>query len=112
MTCAACGETKADLLPIFGEQGTLQAEIAGRVIRKHASSPADGKPQASSAQGGPLFRHLRIDGCRACDHYLLTVDLGRDSQAVPFVDELAAVPLDIYAKELGMTKIVPNLMGF
>ncbi|MDQ6766636.1 MAG: formate dehydrogenase accessory protein FdhE [Candidatus Eremiobacteraeota bacterium] len=112
MTCAACGETKTDLLPIFAEQGTLQAELAGRVIRKHGSSQTDGNPEQTSAQGAPRFRHLRIDACRACAHYLLTVDLGREPQAVPVVDELAAVPLDLYAKELGMTKIVPNLMGF
>jgi|GEM_PF-387237 len=127
MTCAACGETKTDLLPIFGEQGTLQAELGGRVIRQHGTSQngapqngasknstlqTDGEPQAPSAQEAPRFRHLRIDGCHACAHYLLTIDLGRDPQAVPVVDELAAIPLDLYAKEHGMTKIVPNLMGF
>ena len=31
--------------------------------------------------------------------------------AVPIVDELAAVPLDLYAREQGKHKIVPNLMG-
>lgn len=112
MTCAACGETKADLLPIFGEQGTLQAELAGRVIRQHGTSQTDREPQAPSAQQAPRFRHLRIDACHACAHYLLTIDLGRDPQAVPVVDELAALPLDLYAKEHGLTKIVPNLMGF
>jgi len=111
MTCAACGETKTDLLPIFGEQGTLQADLAGRVIRKHGSQIDETQTQAQAA-GTPRFRHVRIDACRACAHYLLTVDLGRDAHAVPVVDELAAVPLDLYAKEQGMTKIVPNLMGF
>jgi formate dehydrogenase maturation protein FdhE len=111
MTCAACGETKTEFLPIFGEQGTLQAEIAGQVIRKHGAHIAESSTQAA-AEGTPRFRHVRIDACRACAHYLLTIDLGRDGAAVPVVDELAAVPLDLYAKEQGMTKIVPNLMGF
>jgi hypothetical protein len=28
------------------------------------------------------------------------------------VDELAALPLDLVARERGFTKIIPNLMGF
>ena len=28
------------------------------------------------------------------------------------IDELAAVPLDLYAAGLGLTKITPNSMGF
>ena len=33
-------------------------------------------------------------------------------RAVPEVDELVALPLDLYAGEHGLTKITPNLMGF
>ncbi len=56
--------------------------------------------------------HVRIDGCESCHRYLLTFDLRKDTRSVPIVDELAALPLDLYAQEQGMTKIVPNLMGF
>jgi FdhE protein len=58
------------------------------------------------------FPSLRIDACEACRTYLVTVDMPKDSQAVPVVDELAALPLDLYARERGFTKITPNLMGF
>lgn len=58
------------------------------------------------------FPHLRIDACETCRRYLLAVDLRRDAAAVPVVDELAALPLDLYAGERGLTKVVPNLMGF
>jgi FdhE protein len=57
------------------------------------------------------FPHLRVDGCASCHRYLLTVDLRRDTRAVPVVDEIAALPLDLYAREQGLTKITPNLMG-
>jgi formate dehydrogenase maturation protein FdhE len=57
------------------------------------------------------FPHLRIDACQTCHQYLLTLDLRRDTAAVPLVDELAALPLDLYARERGFTKIVPNLLG-
>jgi hypothetical protein len=56
--------------------------------------------------------HLRVDGCDTCRRYLVGVDLRRDAAAVPVVDELAALPLDLYAKERGLGKVVPNLMGF
>jgi FdhE protein len=57
------------------------------------------------------FPHARVDGCQTCHKYLLTFDLRRDTRAVPVVDEIAALPLDLYAREQGLTKITPNLMG-
>jgi FdhE protein len=59
-----------------------------------------------------LFPHLRIDACEICRRYLITVDQRKDPRAVPVVDELAALPLDLVAAERGYTKIVRNLMGF
>ena len=57
------------------------------------------------------LKHIRVDGCRTCGKYLLTFDLRRDARAVPIVDELAALPLDLYARDQGLTKITPNLLG-
>jgi len=57
------------------------------------------------------FPHVRVDGCQTCRKYLLTFDLRRDTRAVPVVDEIAALPLDLYARDQGLTKITPNLMG-
>ncbi len=65
----------------------------------------------------PIFQeherlpHVRVDGCQTCRKYLLTFDLRRDTRAVPVVDEVAALPLDLYARDQGFTKITPNLMG-
>ena len=57
------------------------------------------------------FPHARVDGCQTCRKYLLTFDLRRDTRAVPVVDEIASLPLDLYARDQGLTKITPNLMG-
>ena len=57
------------------------------------------------------FPHLRADACETCRRYLITIDLRKDPNAVPVVDELVALPLDLYVKEPGFTKIVPNLMA-
>lgn len=55
--------------------------------------------------------HLRADACQTCHRYLITVDQRKDPEAVPVVDELAALPLDLYTQERGFAKIVPNLMA-
>ena len=54
---------------------------------------------------------LRVDACEACRKYLVTIELAKEPAAVPVVDELVALPLDLYARERGFTKITPNLMG-
>ena len=55
--------------------------------------------------------HLRADACQTCHRYVITVDLRREPEAVPVVDELVALPLDLYVQERGFAKIVPNLMA-
>jgi formate dehydrogenase maturation protein FdhE len=39
------------------------------------------------------------------------VHLEKEAAAVPDVDELAALPLDVWAQEKGYRKIQPNLAG-
>jgi len=56
--------------------------------------------------------HLRLDACERCKRYIVSVDARLEGRAVPIVDELAAIPLDIAAAERGFTKITSNLMGF
>jgi FdhE protein len=54
---------------------------------------------------------VQVEACERCRRYLITVDGRRDEAAVPVVDELAALPLDLHARERGFVKIAPNLMG-
>lgn len=57
------------------------------------------------------FPHLRIEECQSCRGYLKAVDLRKDGHAVPQIDELASVELDLWAGEQGLEKIQPNLLG-
>jgi formate dehydrogenase maturation protein FdhE len=107
MTCPSCGEDSSSRLPIFSEEGTTSGERGSVVRGLQAKLPAD-----SRAENMPVFPHVRIEACNTCRHYLLNIDLAADPAAVPLVDELAAVPLDLYARERGFSKITPNLMGF
>ena len=55
--------------------------------------------------------HVRVEACDTCRHYIKTIDLTKDGRAVPVVDELAAIPLSLWASENGYTKVIPNLLG-
>ena len=57
------------------------------------------------------FPHVRVEACDTCRFYLKAIDLTRDGLAVPDVDELAAVPLDLWAIGRDYTKLQPNLVG-
>jgi Protein involved in formate dehydrogenase formation len=92
--CASCGETA-------GAQRTVHAE--------QRAGPRVGRGSSESAA---MFPHVRIEACASCERYLIDVDLGLDPASVPEVDELAALPLDLYAAERGLSKITPNVMGF
>ncbi len=57
------------------------------------------------------FPHIRVECCDACRTYLKSVDLSKNGNADPLVDELASVPLDLWAQEHGYAKLRPNLLG-
>jgi len=55
--------------------------------------------------------HVRVEACDTCRHYIKTIDLTKDGRAIPVVDELAAIPLSLWASENHYTKVSPNLLG-
>src|SRR5262245_46331114 len=57
------------------------------------------------------YDHIRLEACDSCKSYIKTVDLTRYGLAVPLVDEVAAGPLDVWARERGYEKIELNLLG-
>ncbi len=55
--------------------------------------------------------HIQTMTCEACRTYMHLVDLSKDAAAVADVDELSALPLDVWALEQGYSKLRPNLAG-
>jgi FdhE protein len=55
--------------------------------------------------------HIRIEACDSCKSYLRTIDLTKNGRAIPIVDDLAAIPLSLWAEERGYTRLQPNLLG-
>jgi FdhE protein len=58
------------------------------------------------------FDYVRVEACDRCKVYVKCVDMTKNGLAVPVVDELAAVPLDLWAQENGYVKLERNLMEF
>jgi formate dehydrogenase maturation protein FdhE len=92
--CPSCGEADEARLLVYSEHWEGAVSLNG-----NGAEPA-------------VFPNLRIVGCETCRRYLIEVDMALDGRAAPEVDELAALPLDLYAADQGLTKVTPNLMGF
>jgi len=116
-TCPFCGEKPvAGVLRGEGE-GAKRSLICSlcatewefrRILCPGCGEEAvDKLPVYSASQ----FEHVRVEACDTCHGYIKSVDLTRNGLAVPVVDELATVPLNIWADERGYTKLQPNLLG-
>lgn len=57
------------------------------------------------------FPHLEVQVCESCKVYLHLVHIEKDTNAVADVDELAALPLDVWAQERGYRKMQTNMGG-
>jgi formate dehydrogenase accessory protein FdhE len=57
------------------------------------------------------FPHIRVEACESCKVCVRTIDLATNGNAVPLVDDLAAIPLSLWAQEHGYTSLHPNLLG-
>lgn len=57
------------------------------------------------------FPHIRVECCDTCKSFLRTVDLLKEGHAVPVVDDVAAIPLTLWAHEHDYSRIAPNLLG-
>ena len=55
--------------------------------------------------------HIRVEECGSCRTYIKAIDLRENGLAVPVVDELASVELDLWAVEQGLSKVRTNLLG-
>jgi formate dehydrogenase maturation protein FdhE len=57
------------------------------------------------------FPQIRVEACDTCRHCIRTVNLTKDGNAIPVVDDLASIPLALWAGEYGYQRIHDNLLG-
>jgi hypothetical protein len=55
--------------------------------------------------------HVFADACDTCGTYIKTIDLNADEDAVPAVEEMVTLGLNLWAEESGYRKREPNLLG-
>lgn len=79
-----------------------------RILCPTCGEEAEDKLPVYVAEDSP---HVRVEACDTCKFYLRTIDLTKDGNAIPVVDDLAAVPHTLWAKEQGYSRLQPNLLG-
>ena len=116
--CPACGRLPRVALlrddsEIKGRRMLECGLCATRWTFRRAVCPNCGEEKADQLvfHSSEDLPHLRVDECKSCHAYIKTVDLRKDGTAVPMVDELATVELDVWAAEQGLWKIQTNLLG-
>ena len=100
---------------VTGQRRLVCARCANEWVYPRMTCVACGETESSKLvvlADPQQLPHLRIDACECCKRYIVSVDARLEGNAVPVVDEIAAIPLDIAAAERGFTKVTPNLMGF
>ncbi len=61
--------------------------------------------------GAEQIPHIQVMTCDECRQYVHLLDKEKEPGAIADIDELVALPLDLWASERGFTKLQPNLAG-
>jgi hypothetical protein len=71
-----------------------------------------GRTRAQMAfYSAPEVAHVRVDVCDTYHAHLKSIDLTKMGFAVPVIDELATIPLDLWAHKHGYMKLQINMLG-
>jgi len=109
-SCPQCAELPVAVVLQEGRRRLLcgvcfhQWEHAGTQCLACGGDSATILPDTTSQE----FPYVAIETCRACRTYLKAIG---DGSAVPEVDELASVIVDLWASAQGFTKLQTNLFG-
>ena len=55
--------------------------------------------------------HIQVMTCDECRQYIHLIDIEKEPRTVADMDEVVALPLDVWAIERGFSKVQPNLAG-
>ncbi len=120
-TCAACPYCGAppiaavlrDEPEIKGRRTLLCSLCLTEWTFPRTRCPACGEERAEKRPHhvSETWPHVRVEECGSCRTYLKAIDFREAGLAVPVVDELASVELDLWAVEQGLSKRRTNLFG-
>ena len=79
-------------------------------VRCPACSETD--PERLPSFSSESHASARIEACESCRRYVKSIDAGRDAGAIPEVDDLLSLALDLWAHEQGLQRLEPGLAGY
>ena len=116
--CPSCGASPVaavlrDEPEIKGRRTLLCSLCLAEWTFPRTRCPACGEERAEKRPHhvSESWPHVRVEECGSCRTYIKAVDLRENGLAVPVVDELASVELDLWAVEQGLSKLRTNLLG-
>ena len=118
-TCPFCGgsawmATRRTLPETHGAQRNLVCALCAGVWefpRIRCPSCGEADPAKLPTFQDPGNAAVRIEACDSCKRYVKSIDLSLDARPIPEVDDLASLPLDLWAAEEGYERIEPGLAG-
>jgi len=71
----------------------------------------EGDPAKLPSFQSPSYPAVRIEACETCRQYVKSIDLTVDGRAIPEVDDLVSLGMDLWAASQGFARIEPGLAG-
>ena len=68
-------------------------------------------PERLPSFASDSYRGARVEACETCRRYVKSIDLTLDGRAIPEVDDLVSLGLDLWAAEEGFSRIEPGMAG-
>ena len=112
--CPFCRQRPATGVLRDAGQGTRRALVCGLCFSEWAFErivcPSCGERRfdALPVYTAEQVSGVRVDGCDSCGVYLKTIDASKDGTAIPEVDDLATLTLDLWAREHGYRRLRPT----
>jgi FdhE protein len=92
----------------------LVCALCGRewpIARVRCPACSESDPERLPCFSSESHGTARIEACESCRRYVKSIDAGADPHAVPEVDELSSLALDLWALDHGYARVEPGLAG-
>jgi hypothetical protein len=99
---------------IDGAQRVLGCGLCGGewvINRVHCPACGEETPDKLPTFQGDRYPAARVEACATCLLYVKSIDLTLDARAIPEVDDLVSLAVDLWAVEQGYTRLEPGLAG-
>jgi FdhE protein len=117
-SCGACGDRPVVAVLREAAHGARRSLVCGFCLKEWpvprigCASCGEREFEKLAIYAAEELPAARVDACETCRRYIKTIDLTKDGTAVPVVDDLATLTLDLWARDQGYQRLRPNLLRF